>query len=218
MEHFGRWIKANSEKRVGTSKQVIGILAAMLSVIALLVTGGLISDGLYIWAGVAFIIALLLDLAWIPYLQFKSATQHQDRYRGEFKRVAMLQATGKLAEEVGAKGEILETAAQDWETLSLLVERRTVPDELAKEIQTETDGRMDRIFDLSFHPPAFYGLSQTGAEAQIALDQEWLAKARAAMEDATLTGDALTSLAEDPLLRLHSLAIERENARAELRA
>lgn len=218
MEHFGRWIKANSEKRLGTNQQVVGILGTVFAFLALLIAGGLLSDGYTTWAMLALFVALLLAFSWIPYRRFKKDTQHQERYRSEFKRVSMLDMTGKLSEEVGQKGETLEVAAKDWETVSLLIERRTVPDDLAKEVQEETERRMDRIFDLSFHPPAFYGLSQASAEAQIAVDREWLAKAREAIEDATLTGDALTSLAEDPLHRLRSLSVERETAMAELRA
>ncbi|RYG38799.1 hypothetical protein EON81_02685 [bacterium] len=218
MEHFGRWLAQNGEKRVGTNRQMLGIFSTMAAVILFLLTGAAASEqmiGVAVGLGGTGVASLF---GWLPYLKFRRSTHHQSRYRGEYRRIWTLQWQGKLKEEIGAKGAPLEAGARDWEAVVLLAERRSLLDDLSNQIKAEADARMDRVFDLSFTPPAFYGLSQEGADAQIEKDLQWLTQARRAMEDATLTGEALVALDEDPLVRLRSLASERKTALSELKA
>ncbi|RYG47117.1 hypothetical protein EON79_08220 [bacterium] len=217
MEHFGRWLAQNGEKRVGTNRQVLGIFSTMATALLILFAGAAASDHMTAVAVGLGALSLGSVGGWIPYLKFRKATQHQARYRGDYKRIWTLQWTGKLKDEIGPKGEHLEAGARDWEAVVLLAERSSLLDGLSGQIKAEADARMDRVFDLSFTPPAFYGLSQAGADEQIQKDISWLGQARQAMEDATLTGESLTNLGEDPLIRLRSLASERETALAELK-
>ncbi|RYG38798.1 hypothetical protein EON81_02680 [bacterium] len=218
MEHFGRWVAQNADKRVGSRGQWMALFSTLGAVFFPALSVGAYQDNMpfAMWITGALGVASLAG--WIPYLKFLRENKGKNKYRSEFSRIWWLQSMGKLTDEMGQKGPMLEAAARDWESIGLLNDRHSDPDDLAAKVKSEADARMDRIFDLSVSPPAYYGLSQERADAQIQKDLQWLTQARKAMEDATLTGDALVALDEDPLLRLRSLAAERVNAMAELRA
>ena len=104
-----------------------------------------------------------------------------------------------------------------WAAIDALAERATVETELVARVQAEADLRMDRVFELTAAPPAYNGLTESQATAQVDGDCQWLSRARDALEAATLTGTVPAAPSEDVLARLRAVASEREAAMAELK-
>ncbi|RYG47116.1 hypothetical protein EON79_08215, partial [bacterium] len=153
MEHFGRWIAQNADKRVGSKSQWPALFGTLGAILFPVLSVGAYQDGMTAAMWITGALAVASLAGWAPYLRFLRENKENSKYRSEFNRIWWLQSMGKLNEDMGPKGAMFESAARDWESIGILAERQPQPDDLSTEIKTEADARMDRIFDLSVAPP-----------------------------------------------------------------
>ncbi|RYG47379.1 hypothetical protein EON79_07495 [bacterium] len=206
MEHLGRWLRVKD-----TQMQFLTVGLGWVGGFA--VTGAFLSllegsDPSYTLFGLigGGVVYAIVHFAFAR----KRFRPDLDPYRQDYVK-------GRLAEKLGANALPLEEAARNREETLLLTQHTAIPADLRDEIVRETDRRMAQAFDLSVGSPLEKGLSRAAAEDQVRQDLSWLAITREECEAITLPSPTPHELADDPLLRLRSLAKEREDAMAELR-
>ncbi|RYG47119.1 hypothetical protein EON79_08230 [bacterium] len=214
MEHLGRWLGKNHDRRAGSGWIIAGMVSASPALILLpsLMTFGMSSDPKTATLQILGLGAVAVA-GWIPYLRFR----HQNRHRPNLMSLVLAHSRGLLVERLGENAPILEEAATEAEQITFLSERPPLPSSLGKEIAREANLRMERMVDLAAGAAASYGFTREGATVQIGSDLDWLARTRETIEKATLRGVEPIQDSEGPLRQLRELASEREAALQELR-
>ncbi|RYG38801.1 hypothetical protein EON81_02695 [bacterium] len=214
MEHLGRWLKKNAERRFGTPWFALGMLSMAPAMVLgpATATFGMSSDPK---AAAPNLLGLgaLAAVGWIPFARFR----HRRRNQPDFQSLISAHIRGLLVERLGVNAPVLEEAATEAEQIVLLSSRSPVPKPLGQEIAREANLRMERMVDLAAGSAANHGFTRDGATAQIEKDSDWLARTRETIERATLRGLEPLEDPEGSLIRLRELASEREAALQELR-
>ncbi|RYG38800.1 hypothetical protein EON81_02690 [bacterium] len=207
VEHLGRWlrVKHTQSQMLLTS---LGCVAGYASVQAFKALEGNFDRSATIFG----ILGSLIAVTAIHFLWTRK------RFRPDLDPWRQSYQKGQLAQKLGECAPSLEDAARNREEILLLAKHPAVPADLREEMAVEADRRMERAFDLSVRIAVVASVPRAVAEAQTTEDLTWLRNAREELETVTLPKSEISENGEDPLLRLRTLAAERQAALEELRA
>jgi len=213
MESLARWL----QKEENAWYPLLRIFAALSAVLFVGCAGEAIYEAstgtapLIAWVVVSFLFILTIALS-IPGLR-----SLKNRRKGpSLSNLQTAAFTGKLAEALGDRAEILGKAATDLEQIESLLKWDALDEEFSLSLKEAGNTRMRRMVDLTIATPGDYGLTMGQANLQVEEDGRWLAEARALIESNRET--SVQSAKDETLSHLQALVQAREEAEIELRA
>jgi hypothetical protein len=207
MEHIGRWVRAERERRFPNLEFGIAVLSTGAFGPALVMMG-FPQMALLRYVG----LTLVLGVFWLPLLY----RVRKNRYHPNLQTLITAHRQGHLAKALGPHADGLDTAARDLDQISLLTDKAPMPKELRKALRKEASRQMGEAVDLCVGAPALHGVTTEEAPRRVEANIIWMASARSALEKMVLhrPDEAIA----DPLERLREMVTERETAYAELKA